>query len=214
MRVYLVRHGQTQWNAVKRLQGQSDIALTDLGRSQARTAGQGVKDIAFDFCYSSPLKRAYETAQLIWGERKGEIVTDERLMEISFGPDEGRVFDRTKNDLSDPITLFFTKPESYVPHEGAESILHMVERAHSFLNDICARHATVDSVMEPRILIVAHGALIKGLTMALTGRPIERLWNNIPPINCAMVVADYYAGRGWNLVDECVRLADGVTWHD
>ena len=194
MRVYMVRHGQTQWNAVKRLQGQSDIELTDLGRQQATNASHGVKDIPFDYCYCSPLKRAYETAQLIWGGRSGELMTDER----------------------DPITLFFTKPECYVPHDGAESIPQLVTRAQSFLSDLCQKHGAqaTSAELTPRILIVAHGALIKGLTVALTGRPLELFWNHIPPINCAMVVADYDAQHGWTLVDECVRLADGVIWQD
>lgn len=216
MRVYLVRHGQTEWNAAHKMQGQSDIALTDLGRQQATTAGLGLKDMVFDYCYSSPLQRAYHTAQLIWGERPGAIVTDPRLMEISFGADEGRVFERETADAHDPIYLFFNQPERYVPVAGGESIPQLVERARSFLTDLCAQHGTAATASEltPRILIVAHGALIKGLTVALTGRPIARFWNDIPPINCAMVVADYDATSGWTLVDECVRLADGVTWHD
>ena len=217
MRLYLVRHGQTEWNALKRLQGQSDIALTDLGRKQAITAGQGVAAIDFDYCYCSPLQRAAQTAQLIWGQRAGAIVPDARLMEIAFGPDEGRVFDRSKAlDPSDPISLFFNQPELYVPHEGAESIAQLTARAQSFLSDLCAQHGAqaMAAKLSPRILVVAHGALIKGLTLALTGRPVERFWNNIPPINCAMVVADYDARVGWTIVDECVRLADGVIWHD
>ena len=216
MRVYMVRHGQTQWNAVKRLQGQSDIELTDLGRQQATNASHGVKDIPFDYCYCSPLKRAYETAQLIWGGRSGELMTDERLKEIAFGPDEGRVFNREQAAPNDPITLFFTKPECYVPHDGAESIPQLVTRAQSFLTDLCQKHGAqaTSAELPPRILIVAHGALIKGLTVALTGRPLELFWNHIPPINCAMVVADYDAQHGWTLVDECVRLADGVIWQD
>ena len=64
MKLYLVRHGQTDWNKEKRLQGQEDIPLNDFGRHLAKETGIGLRNVRFDLCFSSDLKRALETANL------------------------------------------------------------------------------------------------------------------------------------------------------
>ena len=89
MKLYLVRHGQTPWNKVHRNQGRSDIPLNEYGRELAAVTGKGLEDVPFDLCFTSPLKRAKETAMLILEGRNIPIVEDERLIEISFGDYEG-----------------------------------------------------------------------------------------------------------------------------
>ncbi len=85
MEIYIVRHGTTPWNEKKKLQGSVDKELNEAGRRVARLTGEGVRDIPFDRIYSSPLKRAYETAELIRNGREIPIDTDDRLKEIDFG---------------------------------------------------------------------------------------------------------------------------------
>ena len=90
MKLYLVRHGETDWNKQKRIQGQVDIPLNAFGRSLAKKTAEGLKSIPFDVCYSSPLGRAEETARLILNERDVPIITDNRIMEMAFGEYEGK----------------------------------------------------------------------------------------------------------------------------
>ena len=89
MKIYLMRHGETKWNKRSKLQGQVDIPLAPKGIEQAEMTSEGMKDIPFDHIFSSPLKRAYKTAQVVRRDRPIEIVRDDRLKEMSFGTSEG-----------------------------------------------------------------------------------------------------------------------------
>ncbi len=84
MKLYIIRHGETDWNKEKRLQGQSDTQLNEYGIELARITGEALKYVHFDYIFSSPLKRAYKTAELIRMDRPVKIVTDDRLKEICF----------------------------------------------------------------------------------------------------------------------------------
>ncbi|KAA8550220.1 hypothetical protein F0562_001904 [Nyssa sinensis] len=84
-RVVLVRHGQSTWNEEGRIQGSSDFSvLTQKGESQAETSRQMLIDDSFDVCFSSPLIRSKRTAEIIWGARKEEIITESDLREIDL----------------------------------------------------------------------------------------------------------------------------------
>lgn len=88
---YILRHGRTDWNEEHRLQGEVDIPLNETGRQMAYDAAEKYKDIDFDICYCSPLKRAQETARIFLADRNPavEIITDNRLHEMCFGDYEG-----------------------------------------------------------------------------------------------------------------------------
>ena len=90
MDIYFLRHGETKWNTLGRIQGQKNTKLSEKGIEQAKLTAEGMKDIPFDAIYSSPLERAYLTARIVRGERDIPIKLDERLKEIGFGADEGR----------------------------------------------------------------------------------------------------------------------------
>ena len=85
MKLYIIRHGETYWNIEGRLQGRTDIELTPSGISIADRSSQGMKNIRFDYIFSSPLKRAYKTAEIIRRDRSIPIITDNRLIEVCFG---------------------------------------------------------------------------------------------------------------------------------
>ena len=91
--IYVVRHGQTDWNKTNRLQGRSDIPLNDQGRKEAKRAGKILKSKSFAACYSSPMSRAMETASLLILSRDLPILIDERLLERNMGSWEGRIKD-------------------------------------------------------------------------------------------------------------------------
>ena len=89
MKLYILRHGETQWNVQKRLQGASDTELNKKGIALAEKTGEALKEIPFYCCFTSPLKRAKDTAKLALGNREIPIYEDARIQEICFGEWEG-----------------------------------------------------------------------------------------------------------------------------
>ena len=85
MILYMIRHGETDFNRQRRIQGQSDIPLNAWGRELARRTGKGLEDVRFDLVVTSPLIRAKETAQLIVGEKSIPFIEEPRIQEIAFG---------------------------------------------------------------------------------------------------------------------------------
>ena len=86
MQIYIIRHGETDWNTKRLLQGATDIPLNQNGIEAARLTAEALKEIPFDEIYTSPLQRAVQTAEIMRGDRRIPIIKDERLKEISFGP--------------------------------------------------------------------------------------------------------------------------------
>lgn len=125
MKIYLVRHGETDWNQAGLLQGQTDIALNAQGLEQAREAAERLKEVPFEIAFCSPLIRAKRTAETIIGDRKITLTTDERLRELNFGPWEGVDIRSIKDAASQP----FTNPGSYIPPVGAESLHSCIKEA-------------------------------------------------------------------------------------
>ena len=158
MELYIIRHGKTPWNVDRLLQGGTDIELNEDGRDLAIKTGEGLKDVDFDVIFSSPLKRATETAELIRGDRGIPIITDDRLREISFGSREGERAMALKDDPSDSFYFFFHAPEKYDPLDG-ETFQSVMDRTKSFLEE------RVEPLKNEynRIMRVGHGAMNKGL---------------------------------------------------
>ena len=94
MKIYITRHSLTTWNEEKRLQGWKNSDLTKQGLEDAKRLGNYLKNQSFDGIYSSPLKRAKETAQLIFPNKT--IIEDDRLKEMNFGDYEGKFIDEKK----------------------------------------------------------------------------------------------------------------------
>ena len=114
--LYIMRHGRTDWNVRHKLQGRTDIPLNDEGRMMAAEAGEKYADIHFDECYSSPLARAKETAEIFLKGRGVPVYTDDRLVEMGFGIYEGIENSFAIKDC--PINSLFKNPEDYVTVDG------------------------------------------------------------------------------------------------
>ena len=106
MRLYIVRHGETDWNRIHRVQGRTDIPLNDYGRRLARETAEGMKEVRFDLGYTSPLLRAKETAQIILADRGVPLYEDSRIEELSFGSYEGM---RTGGEAKEPGSEAFNR---------------------------------------------------------------------------------------------------------
>ena len=165
MELYIVRHGETLWNREKRLQGREDIELSENGRKVARLTGEALMDTRIDKIFSSPLKRAYETACLIRNGRDIEIETDDRLRELSFGHFEGQNFSELIKDETLTFRYFFKQPELYVPADDAETLPHLIARAGDFMQDKIEPLANSCE----RVMIVAHG-ILRNTKSKISGR--------------------------------------------
>lgn len=206
MLIYLMRHGETDWNKERRLQGQSDIPLNEYGVELAVKTAEALADVAFDRAFCSPLGRAQETARIILGARETPLHTDMRLKEINFGTHEGVCFDVAKQDPKDPLHHFFCEPDRYVPPEGAESFAQVMERGRSFLQE-----KVLPLEGECRILlVVAHGAFNRSLLSSVMGLPLKDFWRIALP-NCAVSILSLEEGKFQVVEESKVYYGDPVN---
>lgn len=197
MELYIFRHGRTVWNEAGRIQGSTDIELTDEGRRMACETAKNIADIHFDAIYSSPLKRAYETACILKGSRKMEVIKDDRLRELNFGVLEGTDFMNIKEGGKDSrYSVFFTRPELYERPEGGESLEELCARGRSFLEMLKENYAD-----DARLMIVAHGAMNKALLKNIRGLEMKDLWYGCLQQNCAAAIVRLN-GDKFEMVDE------------
>lgn len=180
MNLYILRHGQTDWNLQYRVQGGTDIPLNDTGIQMAKDAHDKYKDIPFDICFVSPLIRAKVTAQLIVGDRDIEIITDERLKEMSFGDYEGTSNIYTMPDH--PLYKFFKDPDNYMDAPTAERIEDLYARTASFLED---KVKPLKGKCE-NVLVVGHGAMNLSLINQVLDIPFKDFWTHMMG-NCEYV---------------------------
>ena len=130
MKIYIIRHGETDWNVKGLLQGQTDTELNEYGIELARVTGRNMKGIKFDKCISSPLKRAYETARIVLCESGNDIPieTDKRIMEIFLGEREGLPGTTKVGGRS-----LFNRPDVDKKNPGGESMRDVMVRSQEFL---------------------------------------------------------------------------------
>ena len=176
MRLYIVRHGETDWNRIHRVQGRTDIPLNDYGRRLARETAEGMKEVRIDLGYTSPLLRAKETAQIILADRGVPLYEDSRIEELSFGSYEGmRTAGRQRNRGVKRLTVFFTDTANYVPPQDAESIPQLYERTGKFLAEICER----EDLKDRSILVSTHGAAMTALLNRIRGNlSVSEFWKD------------------------------------
>lgn len=170
--LYIMRHGKTDWNAMQKLQGRTDIPLNEEGRQMAEHARTEYADIHFDICYCSPLIRAKETAEIVLKGRNIPIITDDRLKEMSFGSYEG-----TANCITTPgcpIKDLFLDPANYkVPKDGGESFEQLFARTGEFLKEVVKPQ--LDEGKD--VLIVGHGAMNSSIICQVKGIPLSEFWS-------------------------------------
>ena len=183
MELYIVRHGKTYWNEQRKIQGWADIDLTEEGREVAVLSAEGMKDIHFDAIYSSPLKRANETACILRGNRDLPVIVDERIKEIGFGVLEGADFLKIRGDKTSKFASFFEAPELYETPEGGESFEMITERACDFMEEIIEKHKN-----DERIMIVAHGAVNKAMMRYIRKNEIKDFWMGALQKNCGVTI--------------------------
>lgn len=222
MELYVVRHGTTDWNAEARFQGCKDIPLNQNGRDLAADLGKRLADTTFDYYFSSPLQRAYETLDIVrkvqmdtraetcsenaeigsspaaTGSSLPEIVTDQRLIELFFGELEGLPFAEWMN-TDEPRKNFFDAPDKYVPPKGGETFPSAMARSKDFVQSVIEPIYTKNP--DARILLVAHGALLAALTCYLENRNVAHYWGAGLKGNCQAAIYSF-DGKNWSLAED------------
>ncbi len=190
MKIYVIRHGETELNVKQVKQGWMDAPLNQAGRDLARLTGQAMKGLCFDACFSSPLVRARETAEIVLRESGNETVpvqTDDRLKEINFGEEEGTP---VTSSVLPPETaqLFYLDALRFPGFPGGESVRDLCRRTGDFLRELIAkdRYGTV--------LIGTHGCALRAMMNPLYEQP-ERFWQGHVPPNCSVTVLEAVNGR-------------------
>jgi probable phosphoglycerate mutase len=196
MEIYFVRHGQTEWNVERRMQGQNDSALTEKGIADSQALGERLSDICFDGIWCSPAGRTKHTLRLILGEKRIPVRYDDRLLEIDLDEWEGK----TKSELEqDPenetlVHAFWEAPDKFTPEWG-ESFEEVQERIVDFFNELVARHSC------KKVLVVTHTTVIKTFLCYLTQTPISNLWKT-KAIYPSSLTQLNYKDEKWSIVLE------------
>lgn len=147
MKVYLTRHGQTDWNVQRKVCGRSEAQLTDLGREQAAQVGKRAAEAGVTVILASPMERTQETAAIIARQVEVPVQTEPLLIEQDFGTFEGRSMD----DLE-----YLRKRENILWHfPGGESPVQVMHRAYAVLEKVKERYS------DQTVLLVTHGCFCR-----------------------------------------------------
>ncbi len=191
-KIWLIRHGQTEWNLAGRYQGQSDIELSAKGVRQAELLAEhlAIENIDhIDAVYASDLKRAMKTAACIAKKAGCELQLEPALRELNFGVWEGKTYAAITEQWPEVMHTFFARPDLLVIPEG-ETFAQLQQRAAKKLEQIARRHAGGS------VVIVAHGAIIRTLLAYVLHLPLRYLWS-FRQDNTAVNMLHYTDENGW-----------------
>jgi phosphoserine phosphatase len=200
-RIYLLRHGQTMWNSEGRAQGQMESELSPLGRAQAARLARVLATLPLRAVYSSPLLRAFDTAQAVAIPHALPVVPDRDLREIGLGAWEGLTSAQINERFGDMIARRRRDPLGVVP-PGGESLPQVQTRVMAALQTILGSHA------DATIAIVAHGAVNRIVLLTVLGAPLTSYWR-LRQDNGAINIVEFNSGRSSvRAVNETAHLAD------
>ena len=177
--IYIIRHGQTELNTRRVLQGRSDYPLNETGISQAEAARKKLENVSFSRVYSSPLIRAVQTAGIIVPHLKPSL--DRRLIEMDYGPYEGM----SLKTLAPEVLTFFSDFNHNPAPDGMETLESVVDRAQEFMMEMCRTGETV--------LISTHAIAMKGILEFLTPESHGSYWTKYIG-NCSIFGTSYRNG--------------------
>ncbi len=200
MRLFVVRHGETDWNVEGRFQGRRDIPLNAKGREQARLLSEALKDVPFNRLWSSPLSRAFDTAGAIAALQGRTVEVQQGLTEISHGQWEGLRSDEVERRWPGDLTRWHETPHALTMPEG-ECLLDVQNRALQAVEAIAGSGGD-------QVLVAAHDAVIKVLLCAWLEMPLRCFWR-FQLGNGSITVAEA-TRRGWSipLLGDSCHLGD------
>ena len=185
--IILIRHGETDWNTEQVFRGRIDVALNQVGLSQAEAVGLSLKDRTIDALYSSPLKRAFETAKMLAKGRNLEIISEEGFIDINFGLWQGIPHQKVKEDFKNLYAQWISDPHKVTFPEG-ESLEEVKDRSQKALETI------IRSNPGKTVGIGSHRVVNKVLLCAVLGLDLSHFWY-IRQDTCAVNSFEYKEGN-------------------
>lgn len=177
MKIYAIRHGETDWNKLGKIQGATDIELNENGVNQANEAAKQVEEYGFDLILSSPLKRAAKTAQIVSGGRIPIYYRDE-LIERCFGKFEGCTMEEF--DFVGSYNC-----ELNMNEKGMEPVNDLLERISKFLDEV------KETYKDKKVLLVTHGGTIRAINVYFNGMPENKVLGATFTKNCQIKEYEY-----------------------
>ncbi|WP_054252356.1 histidine phosphatase family protein [Neofamilia massiliensis] len=193
MDIYITRHGQTEWNLINKIQGHLDSPLTEKGREDAKKLGLRLKNKNIDLAYSSDLKRAIDTAEIIIGSRD-KVRPLKALREIGVGKWEGMFYEDIEKTYPEKFKAYKTNPDAYQPTPGGETFKDFEKRVRDFVEDL--KNEDHDS-----ILIVTHGLTYMMLLNIFEGKELKDISKRVLPAGTSLSHIKYENGK-YNIIEE------------
>lgn len=195
MKLYLLRHGETEMNQKGVYYGRIDCALTEKGCEQAKGLAASLAKIPLDLVIDTPLQRTKQTADFICGERTVSRLTEPRIQELAFGEWEGKNY---KELAGDAIYEEWCRDWQNVRPPQGESFCDLAKRTEEFFRDLQKRE-------EENILIVSHHAVLQILMTLFLEQPFDKCWHyrfEQGCYTCFEINADFAVLKGHNLGGE------------
>jgi len=189
--LYLVRHGETAWNAGGRFQGQQDTQLSETGRAQARSTAEALAGRHFDAIFTSDLARAAETAASIAAPHRLPVIPDPRLREAFFGEWEGLSVAEVSERWPDVIAAWRADSLRTRP-PGGETLQQVLARVTDFTNEVLGQYP------DGELCIVGHGGSLRALLVYALGGD-EALFRRLRLDNCSLSIVRVTGDR-WSLL--------------
>ena len=190
--LHLVRHGESEWNAAGRVQGQSNSNLSDLGQRQAEATGKALVNKPLSALYASDLDRAQQTAAQIRAHTDLDVQTDPRLRETDFGDWEGLRWTEIETQYATELTAIGGEGGHKIVIPGGESRAQTLERAKDVLSSLADKHAG------EQIVAVSHGGLIAYFLRYVLGMSLDGR-GPFKTENCSINTFER-TSKGWRLI--------------
>lgn len=198
-RVYLVRHGQTEWNKNLTFRGRIDIPLNERGHREAEAIAEALKDKSIGAIYTSPLRRSTDTARPAARFFNLEIVPVQGLIDISYGDWEGLTFSEVRERYKDQYTKWEKRPD-LVRFPKGETLDEVRERS------FCAMRAIVGENPGKSILIIPHRVINKVLLCAILGLSNSHFWEIRQDTGCVNLIEYYHEGFVLSMMNDICHL--------
>ncbi len=204
IKLYLVRHGETDGNVQQWYQGSTDVPLNNRGIEQARCLSRFLKDVSFNGIYSSTLQRARRTAEIIAAPHGLTVEAYDELKEVDFGEWEGHTYKEITQLWPGELEAFY-QSEGAQKARGGESFADVERRVTAKAKEILSRHKDGDTV-----LIASHGASIRCLIFGLLGLELRRIWC-FQQYNTAFNIIEYHGEKNVMTLMNCTQHLEGMN---
>lgn len=183
MKIWITRHGQTNLNKARLMQGLTDEPLNETGLMQAGKTRALIGDVRFDAVYASPLNRAIMTGSIIGGVDPSDVIIDPRIIEADFGKYEKRKYYL----LGPAMTLYWALPEIFPAPPTVETIASLRKRSSDFLRELERKDYE-------NVLVSCHGGIMRALTGYMMDKKNGIVWRP-KPHNCEIRVFESIDGK-------------------